>query len=73
MKNEELSKVLQQLFDVPLDVSESADLRQYIQDSIDVGELVAVLRHDYQIVIELKDFKAIYTLADLRAFILGKA
>ena len=72
MKNEELSKILQQLFNVPLDVSESADLRQYIQDSIDVGELAAVLRHDYRIDVELNDFKSIYTLTDLRSLIQSK-
>ena len=55
-------KILNQHFDVPLDAEDSTDLRQYLTDSIDVGELVAILNQELKLEIKLADLKDLYTI-----------
>ena len=55
-------KILNEHFDVPLDSGDSTDLRQYLTDSIDVGELVAILNQELKLEIKLADLKDLYTI-----------
>ncbi len=56
-------------FEVPLNAVDDTDLRQYIQDSIDVGELAALLNQEFQIELKLIDFKNIYTFQELEGLL----
>lgn len=65
MTKKELCALMHDMFGVPIDISESEDLRTYIQDSIDVGELVAEIRQQFGIDLELHDFQDVSTLSDV--------
>ena len=65
MEKKELLTLLNDMFDVPLDSDDETDLTQYIQDSIDVGELIAELKHQHPTTLKLADFKNIKTLNQL--------
>ena len=65
-------KILNENFDVPLGAEDSTDLRQYLTDSIDVGELVAMLNQELELKIELADFKDIYTIRQVMELIKKK-
>lgn len=60
-----LRTILHYNFDVPLDIGNTADLRSYLLDSIDVGELVAILNNTFNIQLRLIDLKDIYTCQEL--------
>jgi len=51
LNNEEFIKVLRDIFSIDLntDLSKDTDLSQYITDSIDLGELLAVIKQKYNI------------------------
>ena len=66
---ETLIQILNENFNVPKDIDGSADLRQYLVDSIDVGELVAILNDRLTLALKLVDFKDVYTLKDIIALI----
>jgi len=57
--------VLHELFDVPFTVADDQDLREYMHDSIDVGEYIAVMHDRYSIELKLRDFESVYTLEEL--------
>ncbi len=71
MNESDLLYTLRELFDVPPDIKPATDLREYIKDSIDVGELVATLNESYQLDLKLIDFKEVYTYADLKALLVA--
>jgi len=57
--------VLHELFDVPHSIADDQDLREYLHDSIDVGEYIAVMHDRYGIELQLRDFESVYTLQEL--------
>lgn len=65
MTEKTLRGILHHLFQVPLDISLDEDLVAYIQDSIDVGELVAELKEKHGIVVKITEFKHVRTLLDV--------
>ena len=62
MNRTEILLLLNELFDVPVDTEKDLDLRDFIKDSIDVGEFVAELRQRYGLNVEVSDFKAVVHL-----------
>ena len=52
---EELIKTLRYVFEIEGDLSESSDLSEYIKDSIDLGELLAVIKNKYAIEVKNKE------------------
>ncbi len=46
---EELTNVLHYIFEIEGDLDEVSDLSIYIKDSIDLGELLAVIKNKYAI------------------------
>ncbi len=45
----DLINILNFIFDIQEDLNESSDLSLYIKDSIDLGELLAVIKNKYTI------------------------
>ena len=62
MNRTEIILLLNELFDVPVDTEKDLDLRDFIKDSIDVGEFVAELRQRYGLNVEVSDFKGVVHL-----------
>ena len=62
MNRTEILLLLNELFDVPVDTEKDLDLRDFIKDSIDVGEFVAELRQRYGLNVEVSDFKGVVHL-----------
>jgi acyl carrier protein len=57
----ELVEVLQYVFETTQPMEETTDLSLYIKDSIDLGEVVAVVKNRYSIEPENKDLFRKYT------------
>ena len=66
---EQVRLILEQNFSVPSGTDSGEDLRQYLTDSIDVGELVAILNQNLGLELAVADFRAIYTLAGILGLI----
>jgi acyl carrier protein len=65
MTRDQLVEHLHALFGVPKDISDDADLRQYIADSIDVGELAAALGQASGRPVSLASLQGAYTVGSL--------
>lgn len=65
--------LLIELFEVPSAPEDSLDLSQYIKDSIDVGELLSVLKIRYQIDIDPNDIQAVTKLGDVWDIVKAKS
>jgi len=72
MNRIEILALLHQLFDVPTEIEGDLDLREFIKDSIDVGEFVAEARQQHNLEIEISDFKGITHLQQLVALLKSK-
>ena len=58
-------KILNDNFGVPLDSEGSMDLRQYLSDSIDAGELVVIINQKFGLELELASLRDIHTIKQL--------
>ncbi len=65
LTEKEFNDILSALFEAPKNLSKEADLRAFITDSIDVGELIAFLKHERQIQIEASEFKSVYCFSEV--------
>lgn len=59
MNRLEIIYLLNELFGIPKEIEGDLDLRDFIKDSIDVGEFVAEIRQRHHLDIEVSDFKGI--------------
>jgi len=62
----ELVKTVNYIFETGEDLNESSDLSLYIKDSIDLGELLAVIKNEHKIEPQNKElFRKYKTLGDI--------
>ena len=73
IKKNEFTRLLEELFDVPVGSDGSLDLSDYIKDSIDVGELLSALKIRYQIVLDPNDFRKVRTMDEAWELLEAKA
>lgn len=64
MRNK-IIKIVKDNFDAPDSFSVEQDLREYVLDSIDIGELVAIVNQEFRIKLALKDLQEVYCVNDL--------
>ena len=69
LTRDQFTTVLTELLDVPKGSPDTSDLGDYIQDSIDVGELLSVLKERYAVELEPNDFRKVHTLGEVWALI----
>ncbi len=66
MTQDNLVEILNYIFEIQEDLNESSDLSIYIKDSIDLGELLAVVKNKYTIEPKNKElFRKYKTLGDV--------
>jgi acyl carrier protein len=65
-------ELLKELFDIPTNSEDSLDLIDYIKDSIDVGELLSILKIRYNIDIEPNELRSKTKLGDVWLLIQSK-
>lgn len=65
----ELASLLRELFEIDSQLSGDTDLTTYINDSIDLGELLAALYERYNIRINPNSFRNVFTLDQALAVI----
>lgn len=66
LTNEQLAEVIKELFVVPVPLTAESDLSAYVKDSIDLGELIAVVKERYGAVPQdMQSFKTYTKLGDV--------
>lgn len=66
LNEEELSTTIRSLFLVSDNITATTDLSQYIKDSIDLGELMAVVKEQYGITVSnVQLFKSYSSFSDV--------
>jgi acyl carrier protein len=67
----ELRDLLVETFEIHDELSLGSDLSVYIKDSIDLGEMLAVLKDRFGIILEPSQFTSAYTLGEVLAVVNG--
>lgn len=66
LTNEQLAEAIKELFVVQAPLTAESDLSQYIKDSIDLGELIAVIKERYGAIPQnMQSFKTCTKLEDV--------
>ncbi len=61
----EIRKILEENFAVPAGAPISADLGNYLEDSIDVGEFIAIINAELNCTLKIIDFRGVRTLTEV--------
>lgn len=62
---QKIRNILHSNFSVPEDLNVGADLREYLEDSIDVGEFIAILNAELHLSLTIADFRGVHSIADI--------
>jgi acyl carrier protein len=66
LTNDQLAQVIKELFIVPVALTAESELSSYVKDSIDLGELIAVVKERYAVVPQdMQLFKTYSKLGDV--------
>jgi acyl carrier protein len=71
MTRDQLVTVLHDLFSMPQDITDDADLREYLADSIDMGELAGALSQAAGRPVTIESLQTVTTLATLLQLVNG--